>query len=192
MPFGNTMPKDPLRASPPVGQAVPPIPHIPGFPPPPPVPREPMAFMESCLMKTLAGAPVGWALGAGFGVLIASWESMSPPILMPGVPEPPSRPFREEFRSAGVVMRRKATSWSKNFALVTAVYSGMECLMEKGRGVHDIYNHAMAGFATGGVLTIKHGPKAMLGGALGFAAFSLVIETVMSKPPHEIAPPPKR
>ena len=151
------------------------------MPQPPVIPRDPMSFMESCVMKGLVSVPVGWGLGLAFGVLIASWESMSPPILMPGVPEPPSRPWREEFRAAGITMRRKSTSWSKNFALVTGVYSGTECLLERQRAKHDIVNHGAAGCATGAVLAAKHGPHAACMGCLGFAAFSLVIETVMAK-----------
>lgn len=95
------------------------------------------------------GFPIGWVLGGAFGVLIASWESMSPPVTMPGVPEPPSKPWKEEFRAAGRTMGRKCASWSKNFAIVTAVYQGLECSLERSRAKHDIWNHGVAGCGTG-------------------------------------------
>ena len=100
-------------------------------------------------MKSITGAPVGWALGGAFGILIASWESMTPPVLMPGVPEPPGKPWKEEFRAAGRTMARKTASWSKNFAIVTAVYQGLECSLERTRAKHDIWNHGVAGCGTG-------------------------------------------
>ena len=120
-------------------------------------------------------------IGGGFGVLIASWESMSPPVLMPNTPEPPGKPWKEEFRAAGRTMGRKCASWSKNFAIVTAVYQGLECSLERGRAKHDIWNHGVAGCGTGAVLAAKHGPQAALMGCAGFAAFSLAIESLMNK-----------
>ena len=94
-------------------QAAPAMPEIPFLPKPPPTMRDPFSYMESCVMKSITGAPVGWALGGAFGILIASWESMTPPVLMPGVPEPPGKPWKEEFRAAGRTMARKTASWSR-------------------------------------------------------------------------------
>ena len=130
-------------------QAAPGMPEIPFLPKPPPTMRDPFSYMESCVMKTITGAPVGWALGGAFGILMASWESMTPPVLMPGVPEPPGKPWKEEFRAAGRTMARKTASWSKNFAIVTAVYQGLECSLERTRAKHDIWNHGVAGCGTG-------------------------------------------
>ena len=138
VPLGNVPP-----------QAAPAMPEIPFLPKPPPTMRDPFSYMESCVMKSITGAPVGWALGGAFGILIASWESMTPPVLMPGVPEPPGKPWKEEFRAAGRTMARKTASWSKNFAIVTAVYQGLECSLERTRAKHDIWNHGVAGCGTG-------------------------------------------
>lgn len=60
-----------------------------------------------------------------------------------------------------------------------ALFSGSECVIEKARAKHDLYNSVYAGCATGGMLAHKAGPKAMCVGCAGFAAFSAMIDKVM-------------
>ena len=55
VPLGNVPP-----------QAAPAMPEIPFLPKPPPTMRDPFSYMESCVMKSITGAPVGWALGGAF------------------------------------------------------------------------------------------------------------------------------
>jgi hypothetical protein len=73
-------------------------------------------------------------------------------------------------------MKTKSISSAKNFGMVGAVYTTIECTVEKVRGKRDMKNAVTAGFATGAVLAAQAGPSAMIVGGAGFAAFSVVIE----------------
>ena len=119
---------------------------------------------------------MGFCLGAAFGVFMGSWEGIAPPPMLPGVPMAPNKPVAQEFRATGRTMGRKAVSWSKNFAVITAVFSGSECALERIRAKNDMYNSMLAGFVSGAALAIKQGPQAMLLGGAGFAAFSVAID----------------
>lgn len=101
----------------------------------------------------------GGFLGLGAGVLFGSYEAITPPMDIPGQPSPPGRGFRRE---AALTLRRttiKARSWGKNFAMVTAVFSGVECAIEKTRAKKDIYNGVSAGCVTGAALAARAGPE---------------------------------
>ena len=145
------------------------------------VQMDPFGFTESCLMKPLMTVPLGFVMGAAFGVFMGSWEGISPPVLLPGVPMPPAKPMVEEFRATGRQMGRKARNWSRNFAVITAIFSGTECVLERIRAEDDMWNSISAGFISGAVLAIKQGPQAMLFGGAGFAAFSYVIDKVTGR-----------
>jgi import inner membrane translocase subunit TIM22 len=145
------------------------------------VQMDPFGFTESCMMKPLMTVPLGFVMGAAFGVFMGSWEGISPPVLLPGVPMPPAKPMVEEFRATGRQMGRKARNWSRNFAVITAIFSGTECVLERIRAEDDMWNSISAGFISGAVLAIKQGPQAMLLGGAGFAAFSYVIDKVTGR-----------
>jgi|TARA_B100000780_G_C20994237_1_gene397663 import inner membrane translocase subunit TIM22 len=135
-----------------------------------------MQFTESCMMKPLMTIPLGFVLGAGFGVFMGSWEGIAPPPLLPGIPMAPSKPIAQEFKATARTMGRKARNWSKNFAVVTAVFSGSECALERIRAKNDMWNSVFAGFFSGAALAVKQGPQAMAFGGVGFAVFSVVID----------------
>jgi len=142
----------------------------------PNIPPDMFSFTESCMMKPLMTIPMGFVLGAGFGVFMGSWEGIAPPPLLPGVPMAPSKPIAQEFKATARTMGRKARNWSKNFAVVTAVFSGSDCALERIRAKNDMYNSIFAGFFSGAALAIKQGPQAMAFGGIGFAVFSVVID----------------
>ena len=73
-------------------------------------------------------------------------------------------------------MRR---SYAKGFGFMGAVFAGSECVIEKTRAQHDIYNSVYAGCVTGGALAVRAGPGAMCAGCATFAAFSALIDKVM-------------
>lgn len=78
-------------------------------------------------------------------------------------------------------------SWStaKNFGMVGALFSGIECGIEGLRAKNDLKNGTMAGCLTGGILARSAGPQAMAGGCAAFAAFSLAIDAYMRQPSDE-------
>ena len=59
------------------------------------------------------------------------------------------------------------------------MFGGSECLVEKYRGKHDVWNSVASGCITGAALQAKSGPSAAAMGCGGFAAFSLVIDSFM-------------
>ena len=142
---------------------------------------DPLGFTESCLMKPLVMVPMGFAMGGAFGVFMGSWEGISPPVLLPGVPMPPPKPMMQEFRATGRQMGRKAKNWSKNFAIITAVFSGGECALERIRAKDDMWNSCIAGFIAGAGLSARQGPQAMLFGGAGFAVFSVIIDKITGR-----------
>ncbi|EGB05419.1 hypothetical protein AURANDRAFT_8485, partial [Aureococcus anophagefferens] len=112
----------------------------------------------SCAFKAatgvVLGAGVGGMMGLFFGILGAD----------PAV--------RIAWRALG----DKALWYCKSFAVITALFSGCDCLFEKFRGKHDVVNGGLSGCATGAVLAAKQGPQAAGIGCAGFAAFSVAID----------------
>ncbi|CAG4968272.1 unnamed protein product [Parnassius apollo] len=101
----------------------------------------------------------GYGLGAAVGLFTSS--------LMPNVTDPTAQQTqmaREILRE----MKGAMLSYAKNFAILGAVFSGVECCIESARGKSDWKNGTYAG-----------GLKAGLFGAAGFAAFSTVIDYYM-------------
>ena len=70
-------------------------------------------------------------------------------------------------------------SYAKGFGTVGALYAGSECVIEKMRARHDIYNSVYAGCFAGGTLAASAGPKAACAGCVTFAAFSAMIDKIM-------------
>ena len=57
-----------------------------------------------------------------------------------------------------------------------AMFAGSECVIEKIRAKHDMYNSVYAGCVAGGALAHSTGPKGMCVGCVTFAAFSALID----------------
>ena len=70
-------------------------------------------------------------------------------------------------------------TYAKGFGAVGAVFAGSECVIEKARAKHDMYNSVYAGCFTGGALAARAGPQAMCAGCATFAAFSAMIDHFM-------------
>lgn len=140
---------------------------------------DPFLFMESCAAKSVTSAAIGGGMGAAMGLLLGSYQSIAPPMSVPGVPDPPKIPARWQLRESYHSTARRMRRWGRNFAMVTAVFAGVECVVEKYRARHDVVNGVTAGCITGAALAAKQGPAAMCFGCAGFAAFSAVIDQVM-------------
>ncbi len=134
-------------------------------------PRNVERVSESCILSTTRNAIVGFGFGGLFG------------LFMSGIPAGEtstaaldSLPFKSQFRSVLRDMRIKTWSSAKNFGLVSLLFSGFECAIEKYRARTDIYNTMSAGCLSGAVLAKGTGAKGMLVGCAGFAAFSSAME----------------
>mmetsp|Transcript_19968 Transcript_19968/g.43580 ORF Transcript_19968/g.43580 Transcript_19968/m.43580 type:complete len:236 (-) Transcript_19968:79-786(-) len=138
-------------------------------------------FSESCGSKAAIGVFGGAVCGLLMGVFLGAMSDMTPPVTVINGKEVPNAPLKEQLRSTVRATGEKCIYWSRNFAFITGVFGGAECLVEKYRGKHDVWNSAIGGCVTGAALQAKQGPQAAAIGCGGFAAFSLVIDNVF---PH--------
>ncbi|KAJ1461776.1 mitochondrial inner membrane translocase subunit Tim17/Tim22/Tim23/peroxisomal protein PMP24 [Pelagophyceae sp. CCMP2097] len=130
-------------------------------------------YQESCAFKAATGVFIGGFVGVMMGVFFGILGA--DPVV--GV----------AWRSLG----DKAIWYCKSFSVITALFSGVDCVVEKARGKHDVLNGGLSGCATGAILAAKQGPQAAgIGetgasvilttlGCAGFAAFSIAIDAVM-------------
>ncbi|GEM10542.1 mitochondrial import inner membrane translocase subunit TIM22 [Rhodotorula toruloides] len=130
--------------------------------------------MESPVAKA---AISGFGIGAFFSLMGSSFTIEDPL-------------QREQY--AGMNTRQKAkvifgdmgkSMWrqGKGFGMVGALYAGTECVVEGFRAKNDIYNSIYAGLISGAVLARNSGPRAMVLGGMGFAAFSAAIDSYMRR-----------
>lgn len=94
-------------------------------------------------------------------------------------------PLREQLRTGFKDMGSRSLSSAKNFGKVGAIFAGTECCIEGYRAKNDLSNGVLAGCITGGVLAAPAGPQAAAVGCVGFAAFSLAIDSYMRMPKEE-------
>ncbi|XP_059573485.1 mitochondrial import inner membrane translocase subunit Tim22 [Alligator mississippiensis] len=124
---------------------------------------------ESCGFKGALACVGGLVLGGAFGVFTAGIDT--------NVGFDPKDPLRTP--TAREVLRdmgQRGVSYAKNFAIVGAVFSCTECLVESYRGKSDWKNSVASGCITGGAIGFRAGLKAGALGCGGFAAFSAVID----------------
>lgn len=134
---------------------------------------------DSCGGKAAIGVFGGAAMGAIMGVFLGAVGDMTPPVTIIGGKEVPQAPFKEHIRTTIRATGEKSAYWARNFAFITGVFGGSECLVEKFRGKHDVWNPVLSGCVTGAAMQAKSGPQGAAVGCAGFAAFSLVIDKVM-------------
>lgn len=91
-------------------------------------------------------------------------------------------PVKEQLRRGLKDMGSRSYSSAKNFMLIGAMYSGVECVIEGYRAKNDLTNSVAAGCVTGAGLAWKAGPSAAAFGCGGFAAFSAAIDYYMRMP----------
>lgn len=140
---------------------------------------EPFAFGEACIAKAAMASAVGSVFGAGLGFMIGSYSSMSPPIGLPGVPDPPQIPLKYVLRESWYSTARKARRWGRNMLAVGFLLAGSECCVEKMRAQHDLYNNFLGGALTGAILAARQGPWGMFFSAFGFSLFGVGTEYLM-------------
>ncbi|KAI8393650.1 mitochondrial import inner membrane translocase subunit tim22 [Radiomyces spectabilis] len=134
-------------------------------------------LMESCPVKTGMAGGAGFVMGGAFGLFMSSFEYAGPTVNEDIV----NQSTKQQLKHALKDMGSRSWSMAKNFAVVGAIYSGSECCIESYRAKNDLYNSAIAGCFTGGVLAAKAGPQATMFGCAGFAAFSTAIDMYMRR-----------
>ncbi|GIL92582.1 hypothetical protein Vretimale_14016 [Volvox reticuliferus] len=132
-------------------------------------------FMNNCFVKSAISGAMGGLAGFAFGLFSASMENAHGGL--DTVPEiGPEKTTRVILREMFQNMKSKSLSYAKGFAIMGALYSFNECVIEKWRAKHDKINPALAGCATGAMMAHSAGPTAMCWGCASFAAFSTAIE----------------
>ena len=134
---------------------------------------------NSCGGKAAIGVFGGGLMGLLMGVFLGAMSDATPPVQVIGGKDVPQAPFKEQLRTTLRATADKSLYWCRNFAFITGVFTGSECLVEKYRGTHDVWNSVVGGCITGATLQAKSGPQSAAIGCGGFAAFSLVIDSVM-------------
>ena len=134
---------------------------------------------ESCGSKAAIGVIGGGAMGLVMGVFLGALTDMTPPVTIIEGKEVPQAPLKEQMRTTLRATADKSIYWCRQFAFITGVFGGSECLVEKYRGKHDVWNSVVSGCITGAAMQAKQGPQASAAGCGGFAVFSLVIDSFM-------------
>ncbi|XP_033101059.1 mitochondrial import inner membrane translocase subunit Tim22-like [Anneissia japonica] len=120
---------------------------------------------ESCTFKTVISCVLGFGLGAAIGLFAASVD-----------PVDPDKLAKQRARDVLKDMGKKSFFHAKNFAVIGAMFAGVECLVESHRGQSDWKNSPIAGCVTGGAIGLRAGIKPGMLGCAGFAAFSMAID----------------
>ncbi|GMM49286.1 translocation channel protein [Starmerella bacillaris] len=143
-------------------------------------------FMHSCPGKTAAAGIMGFGLGGVFGIFMSSlsYETASG---YSDVSKIAHLPFKQQMKIQFTDMFKRSYSSAKNFGKVGGLYTGVECCIESLRAKNDMYNSLSAGAITGAGLAIRSGPIGAGMGAVGFALFSLAIETYL-RSDHTLPP----
>lgn len=124
-------------------------------------------IFESCAFKATMSCVAGFGLGAAIGLFSAS--------LGPDMTS--ATDFQKQtVKSVLLDMKTRTLSQAKNFAILGAMFSITECTIESYRAKTDWKNGTLAGGFTGGCIGLRAGIKGGIFGAIGFAAFSTLIE----------------
>ena len=119
-------------------------------------------------------------MGLLLGVFLGAMSDMTPPVTIINGKDVPQAPLKEQMATTMRATAEKSLYWCRQFAFITGVFGGSECLVEKFRGKHDVWNEVVSGCVTGAALQAKSGPTAAMMGCGGFAAFSLVLHPLMN------------
>jgi import inner membrane translocase subunit TIM22 len=71
--------------------------------------------------------------------------------------EVPQAPIREYMRSAYKSTYLKSYGWAKSLAMLSALFGGVDCVIEKYRGKDDAWNPVLSGCAVGATISAKSG-----------------------------------
>ncbi|KAF5153138.1 Tim17/Tim22/Tim23/Pmp24 family protein [Theileria parva strain Muguga] len=127
-------------------------------------------IQESCLLRASM-------IGLGSGVLGSLVGTFLYSINMSNTSVEPEVSVKKEFIKQYKNFVPYVKSTIKSFAKLGFLYSLFECLINKSSGNNDINNVIYAGCTTGAFLGLKNGPFATVGGCIGFATFSFLMES---------------
>lgn len=112
---------------------------------------------EACGTKIITGGVMGAVIGIALGAFMGAMGDVSPIQIVNGR-EVPVAPLREQMRGAFKSTAAKTGGWAKSFGILTALFGGVECVVEKYRAKHDVWNPVISGCVVGATLSAKGGP----------------------------------
>lgn len=133
-------------------------------------------FMNHCAVRSVMSLVMGGGMGVLMGLVFGTMDNDAP---LAGEQGKPTKTAKQQILATAKSAGQKSWSYAKTFAAMGALYSGSECVIEKARAKHDIYNSAYAGCFTGGALAARAGWQAAGIGCASFAAFSVMIDKVL-------------
>lgn len=124
---------------------------------------------ESCPAKVVISGVMGYGLGLAIGLFTST------------VSNDLTVDFQKQtYKQMFTDVKTKTLSSGKSLAKLGAMFAAAECTIESYRGKSDWRNGTLAGGVTGGLIGLRAGPKGALYGGIGFAAFSTLIEYILS------------
>ncbi|TMW68500.1 hypothetical protein Poli38472_005968 [Pythium oligandrum] len=135
---------------------------------------------EECWKKSVVATVVGAGMGVGLGTFLGTFEGAHGELVGNTMREQLYNGFKKSF----VAGYHRSVYFSKDFAIVGCIFAGLECLIERERATHDIFNPVIAGGIAGGSLSAwgarNFGREVLLKqtakGAAGFAVMAVVFE----------------
>jgi mitochondrial import inner membrane translocase subunit TIM22 len=135
-------------------------------------------LMELCAPKIIFGGAIGAVLGIGLGIFMGMLNDPSPHKVVNGR-QVPIAPMREVMRNAVRGTYVNSIGWARSFGVMTALFGGIECVIEKERATKDVWNQVFSGCVVGSTMAAGQGPAAMCLGCVGFGVFSLIADAIM-------------
>ena len=147
------------------------------------LPSDTYLAIHSCGLKIVQGTIMGGFIGVAMGLFLGAVgsESSSALSVIQGR-EVPAPPAKEALRSGLKGLVTRSRGMALNFAVLTALFEGSECVVERYRGKHDVWNNVASGCFSGAALSAKAGPGPACLACVGFAGFSVIVDKIMG--PH--------
>jgi mitochondrial import inner membrane translocase subunit TIM22 len=140
-----------------------------------------ISITDSCAFKIVSGGVIGGVLGVALGIFMNAMGGDNNAIQILHGREVPTAPLREQLRMATKATMTKSRSMAMSFGVLSALFGGVECVIEKQRAKHDVWNPVISGCVVGATLAAKAGPQAACAGCAGFAGFSYLMDKVMGQ-----------
>eukprot|EP00916_Digyalum_oweni_P022293 GHVL01036955.1.p1 GENE.GHVL01036955.1~~GHVL01036955.1.p1 ORF type:complete len:197 (+),score=35.05 GHVL01036955.1:88-591(+) len=134
------------------------------------IPFNPTFLQESCIVRSAMACVGGGVIGFAMGFFFHTLRPLD---------FNPDDSFIKQVQHTYKGIGEACKGYSKGFAKFGAIYTLVECFIERERAVHDVNNAVYAGCATGAALAYGAGPLGMAGGCLATGAFCGIAEVFL-------------